>query len=170
MSGLGKFLVFFLTLYSPLTPVATAATNAVKSAEVDYADVTGPKLESVKVDKTTLNLKSKSVVVKIIVTVSDDLNSVDNPGVFFSRLDSEGKITGPKLMPSKPKPSKRISSTVVDGRRIEVFEMTSTFPKGLAKGSYRLMTGDFRDLASNRRQDLSDFNGSTDSLPVVTVR
>ena len=170
MSGLGKFAVLFLTLFTLLTPVATAATKAVKPAIIDYSDVTGPKLESVKVDKTTLNLKSKAVVVKIIVTVSDDLNSVDNPGVFFSRLDSEGKITGPKLMSSRPKPSKRISSKVVDGRRIEVFEMSSTFPKGLAIGRYRLMTGDFRDLASNRRQDLSVFNSSPDLLPIVTVR
>ena len=170
ISDLGKFAVFFLALFTLLTPVATAATKAVKPAIIDYSDVTGPKLESVTVDKTTLNLKSKAAVVKITVTVSDDLNSVDNPSVFFARLDSEGKITGSKLMLSKPKPSKRISSKVVDGRRIEVFEMTSTFPKGLAKGSYRLLTGDFRDLASNRRQDLSVSNDSPDSLPVVTVR
>ena len=165
-----RLAVLFLALFTLLTPVATAATKAVKPATIDYSDVTGPKLESVKVDKTTLNLKNKAAVVKIIVTVSDDLNSVDNPSVYFSRLDSEGKITGPKLMPSKPKPSKRISSKVIDGRRIEVFEMTSTFPKGLAIGSYRLMTGDFRDLTSNRRQDLSVINGAPDSLPVVTVR
>ena len=164
------FVFFFLALSTFLTPVATAATKAVKPAVVDYADVTGPKLESVQIDKTSLNLKSKAAVVKIIVTVSDDLNSVDDAGVYFSRLDSEGKITGPKLMSSRPKPSKRISSKVVDGRRIEVFEMSSTFPKGLAIGRYRLMTGDFRDLASNRRQDLSVFNSSPDLLPIVTVR
>jgi hypothetical protein len=149
---------------------ANAATKAVKPAVIDYSDVTGPTLKSVQVDKTVLNLKRKAVVVKVIVTVSDDLNSVNDAGVYFSRLDSDEKITGPKLMPSKPKPSKRISSKIVDGQRVEVFEMTCIFPKGLAAGRYALLTGDFRDLASNRRQDLSSVNGSTDLLPVVTVQ
>jgi hypothetical protein len=163
-------LIFTVALSTSVTPMAFAATKAVKPAAIDYSDVTGPKLESVQVDKTALNLKSKAVVVKVIVTVSDDLNSVNDAGVYFSRLDSEEKITGPKLMPSKPKPSMRISSKIVDGRRIEVFEMTSTFPKGLAVGRYKLLTGDFRDLASNRRQDLSTVNGSPDLLPVITVQ
>jgi hypothetical protein len=48
--------------------------------------------------------------------------------------------------------------------------MASTFPKGLAAGNYQLMTSDFRDLASNRRQDLSTVNGSADLLPVITVQ
>lgn len=149
---------------------AFAATKAVKPAAIDYSDVTGPILESVDIDKTILNLKRKAVIVKITITVSDDLNSVDNASVYFSRLDSEGKITGPKLMLSKPKPSKRISSKVIDGRRFEVFEMSSTFPKGLAVGQYQLVTADFRDLASNRRQDLSPVNESTDSLSVIIVQ
>jgi hypothetical protein len=163
-------LAFAVALSTFVTPTAFAATKAVKPAAIDYSDVTGPKLESVQVDKTTLNLKSKAAVVKVIVTVSDDLNSVNDAGVYFSRLDSEGKITGSKLMSSKPKPSKRISSKIVNGQRIEVFEMTSTFPKGLAAGRYKLLTGDFRDLASNRRQDLSTVNGSADLLPVITVQ
>ena len=163
-------LIFVVALEILLTPMAFAATKAVKPAAIEYSDVTGPKLESVQVDKTALNLKSKAAVVKIIVTVSDDLNSVNDAGVYFSRLDSEGKITGSKLMSSKPKPSKRISSKIVDGQRVEVFEMTCTFPKGLAVGRYALLTGDFRDLASNRRQDLATVNGSADLLPVVTVQ
>jgi hypothetical protein len=149
-------------------PVAAASTKAVKPAPVDYSDVTGPKIENVKVDKTSLNLRKKAATVKILITVSDDLNSVDDASAYFSRLDADGKITGPKLMVSKPKPSKRISSKLIDGRRVEVFEMTSTFPKGLAVGQYKMMTGDFRDMASNRRQDLSSTN-SSDLLPIITV-
>ena len=110
------------------------------------------------------------MVVKIIVTVSDDLNSIGDVGVYFSRLDSNGKVTGPKLMVSKPKPSIRTSSKEIDGRRIEVFEMSSTFPKGLAAGQYKLLTGDFRDLASNRRQDLSAVNSASVLLPIISVQ
>jgi len=149
-------------------PVAAASTKAVKPAPIDYSDVTGPKIENIKVDKTSLNLSKKAAKVKILITVSDDLNSVDDASAYFSRLDADGKIIGPKLMPSKPKPSKRISSKLVDGRRVEVFEMTSSFPKGLAVGQYKMMTGDFRDLASNQRQDLSSTN-SSDLLPIITV-
>ena len=154
-----------------VTPVAVASTKAVKPAAIDYSDVTGPKIDSIKVNTTTLDLSKKAAVVKIVITVSDDLNSVNNVSVVFSRLDADGKIIkGPKLMASKPAPSKRISSKLVDGRRVEVFEMASTFPKGLAAGNYQLMTSDFRDLASNRRQDLSTVNESADLLPVITVQ
>ena len=156
-------------LVASFTP-AFAATKAVKPAAIDYSDVTGPILESVDIDKTILNLKRKAVTVKITITVSDDLNSVDNASAYFSRLDTEGKITGPKLMLSKPKPSKRVSSMLIDGRRFEVFEMSSTFPKGLAVGQYQLVTADFRDLASNRRQDLSTVNESSDLKPLITVQ
>lgn len=47
--------------------------------------------------------------------------------------------------------------------------MTSAFPKGLAKGNYQLLTGDFRDLAGNRRTDLSVFKPKYEFLPVATV-
>jgi hypothetical protein len=167
---MGFALIFAVALSTFITPVALAVTKAVKPAAIDYSDITGPNLVSVQVDKTVLSVKKKAVIVKVIVTVSDDLNSVNDAGVYFSRLDSEGKITGPKLMTSKPKPSKRISSKIVDGQRIEVFEMTCTFPKGLAVGRYALLTADFRDLASNRRQDLSSINGSANSLPVIIVQ
>ena len=153
-----------------MAPGAIATIKPVKPAAIDYSDVTGPKFEKVKIDKNTLNLSKKAVVVKILVTVSDDLNSVNDVGVYFSRLDAEGKITGPKLMDSKPKPSIRIKSIIVAGRRIEVFEMASTFPKGLAAGSYKLMVSDFRDLAQNRRQDLSTANNSAEFLPIITVK
>ena len=152
-----------------LAPVGVASTKAVKPAPIDYSDVTGPKIDSFKVSTTTLELSKKAATVKIIITVSDDLNSINDVSVYFSRLDANGKITGPKLMVSKPKPSKRISSKLVEGRRVEVFEMTSTFPKGLAAGQYKLLTGDFRDLASNRRQDLSSVNQSADVLPIITI-
>ena len=153
-----------------MAPAAVAATKSVNPAVIDYSDVTGPKIDSIEVNTTTLDLRKKAATVKILITASDDLNSIDNANAYFSRLDADGKITGSKLMLSKPKPSKRISSKLVDGRRIEVFEMTSTFPKGLAAGRYKMLTGDFRDLASNRRQDLSTVNGSADSLPVITVK
>ena len=162
------FVIFCLAVSALLTPAATAATKVVKPAVIDYSDVTGPKIESVKIDKKILNLKSKAAVVKVVVTVSDDLNSVGGVMIYFSRLDLDGNITGSKLMAARS--STRTSSKVVDGRRVEVFELSSTFPKGLAVGRYRLMTGDFSDLASNRRQDLSEVNGSPDLLPVVTVK
>lgn len=162
-------LVLVVTSSILFAPVAGASTKAVKPAPVDYSDVTGPKIDSIKVSTTTLNLSKKAAVVKIIITVSDDLNSVNDASAYFSRLDTDGKITGPKLMISKPKPSKRVSSKIIDGRRVEVFEMTSTFPKGLAAGQYKMLTGDFRDLASNRRQDLSSVNQSADLLPIITV-
>jgi hypothetical protein len=162
-------LVLVVTSSILFAPVASASTKAVKPAPIDYSDVTGPKIDSIKVNTTSLNLSKKAAVVKIIITVSDDLNSVNDASAYFSRLDTDGKITGPKLMISKPKPSKRVSSKIIDGRRVEVFEMTSTFPKGLAAGQYKLLTGDFRDLASNRRQDLSSVNQSADLLPIITV-
>lgn len=162
-------LVLVVTSSILFAPVAGASTKAVKPAPVDYSDVTGPKIDSIKVSTTTLNLSKKEAVVKIIITVSDDLNSVDDASAYFARLDTDGKITGPKLMISKPKPSKRVSSKIIDGRRVEVFQMTSTFPKGLAAGQYKMLTGDFRDLASNRRQDLSSVNQSADLLPIITV-
>ena len=162
-------LVLVVTSSILFAPVAGASTKAVKPAPVDYSDVTGPKIDSIKVNTTILNLSKKAAVVKIIITVSDDLNSVNDASAYFSRLDTDGKITGPKLMISKPKPSKRVSSKIIDGRRVEVFEMTSTFPKGLAAGQYKMLTGDFRDLASNRRQDLSSVNQSADLLPIITV-
>lgn len=160
-------LVLVVTSSILFAPVAGASTKAVKPAPVDYSDVTGPKIDSIKVNTTTLNLSKKSAAVKIIITVSDDLNSVDDASAFFARLDTDGKIMGSKLMISKP--SKRVSSKIIDGRRVEVFEMTSTFPKGLAAGQYKMLTGDFRDLASNRRQDLSSVNQSADLLPIITV-
>ena len=162
-------LVLVVTSSILFAPVAGASTKEVKPAPIDYSDVTGPKIDSIKVNTTTLNLSKKAAVVKIIITVSDDLNSVNDASAYFSRLDTDGKITGPKLMISKPKPSKRVSSKIIDGRRVEVFEMTSTFPKGLAAGKYKMLTGDFRDLASNRRQDLSNVNQSADLLPIITV-
>lgn len=162
-------LVLVVTSSILFAPVASASTKAVKPAPIDYSDVTGPKIDSIKVNTTSLNLSKKAAVVKIIITVSDDLNSVNDASAYFSRLDTDGKITGPKLMITKPKPSKRVSSKIIDGRRVEVFEMTSTFPKGLAAGQYKMLTGDFRDLASNRRQDLSSVNQSADLLPIITV-
>ena len=164
------FLIVAITSVMLMAPAAVAATKSVNPAVIDYSDVTGPKIDSIEVNTTTLDLRKKAATVKILITASDDLNSIDNANAYFSRLDADGKITGSKLMLSKPKPSKRISSKLVDGRRIEVFEMTSTFPKGLAAGRYKMLTGDFRDLASNRRQDLSTVNGSADSLPVITVK
>ena len=162
-------LVLVVTSSILFAPEASASTKAVKHAPIDYSDVTGPKIDSIKVNTTILNLSKKAAVVKIIITVSDDLNSVNDASAYFSRLDTDGKITGPKLMISKPKPSKRVSSKIIDGRRVEVFEMTSTFPKGLAAGQYKMLTGDFRDLASNRRQDHSNVNQSADLLPIITV-
>ena len=162
-------LVLVVTSSILFAPVASASTKAVKPAPIDYSDMTGPKIDSIKVNTTSLNLSKKAAVVKIIITVSDDLNSINDASAYFSRLDTDGKITGPKLMISKPKPSKRVSSKIIDGRRVEVFEMTSTFPKGLAAGQYKMLTGDFRDLASNRRQDLSSANQSDDLLPIITV-
>lgn len=162
-------LVLVVTSSILFAPVASASTKAVKPAPIDYSDMAGPKIDSIKVNTTSLNLSKKAAVVKIIITVSDDLNSVNDASAYFSRLDRDGKITGPKLMISKPKPSKRVSSKIIDGRRVEVFEMTSTFPKGLAAGQYKMLTGDFRDLASNRRQDLSSANQSDDLLPIITV-
>ena len=162
-------LVLVVTSSILFAPIAGASTKVVNPAPIDYSDVTGPKIDSIKVNTTNLNLSKKAAVVKIIITVSDDLNSVNDASAYFSRLDTDGKITGPKLMISKPKPSKRVSSKIIDGRRVEVFEMTSTFPKGLAAGQYKMLTGDFRDLASNRRQDLSSVNSSSDLLPRITV-
>ena len=164
------FLILVVASSILITPVPVAAKKAVKPAAIEYSDVTGPKMDSIRVNVTTLNLRKKAAVIKIIITVSDDLNSVADASVFFVRLDEDGKIAGPKLMVSQPKPSKRISSKLVDGRRVEIFEMTSTFPKGLATGLYQLVTGDFRDLASNRRQDLSTVNSPADFLPVITVK
>jgi hypothetical protein len=101
------------------------------------------------------------------MTVADDLNSVEGVNIYFSRLDASGKITGGKLFSSKKYIKK--SSTKLDGRVVEIFEMTTTFPKGLAVGSYQLLTGDFRDLAGNRRTDSSTDNSAYESLPVISI-
>ena len=50
-------LIFTVALSTLVTPMAFAATKAVKPAAINYADVTGPKLDSVQVDKTAINLK-----------------------------------------------------------------------------------------------------------------
>jgi hypothetical protein len=149
------------------TPIASAAIKPVKAQPIDYADITGPEMLKIKVDNSELNLKKKAALVKVSITISDDLNSVDSPNVYYSRLDSGGKITKGKLFSSKN--LIRISSTKIEGRVIEVFEMTSTFPKGLTKGNYQLLTGDFRDLAGNRRTDLSIINTKYELLPVISV-
>ena len=148
-------------------PTASAAIKPVKAQPTDYSDITGPEMLKIKVDNSELNLKKKAVSVKVSITVSDDLNSIDSPNVYFSRLDSGGKITKGKLFSSKN--LVRISSAKIEGRVIEVYEMTSTFPKGLAKGNYQLLTGDFRDLAGNRRTDLSIVNTKYELLPVISV-
>jgi hypothetical protein len=158
-------LVILTTLL--VTPTASGAIKPVKAQPIDYADITGPEMLKVRVDNSDLYLNKKPVVVKVSITISDDLNSVDSPNVYFSRLDSGGKITKGKLFSSKN--LVRISSTKIEGRVIEVFEMTSTFPKGLAKGNYQLLTGDFRDLAGNRRTDLSIVNTKYELLPVISV-
>jgi hypothetical protein len=149
------------------TPIASAAIKPVKAQPIDYADITGPEMLKIKVDNSELNLKKKAALVKVSITISDDLNSVDSPNVYYSRLDSGGKITKGKLFSSKN--LIRISSTKIEGRVIEVFEITLTFPKGLAKGNYQLLTGDFRDLAGNRRTDLSIINTKYELLPVISV-
>jgi hypothetical protein len=159
------FLAVFL-LASSMSP-ARSATKPVAPQTIDYADISGPEILKIRVDNSELNLKKKAAVLKISITVSDDLNSVDSPNVYFSRLDSSGKITKGKLFSSKN--LKRISSTKIEGHVIEVFEMTSVFPKGLAKGNYQLLTGDFRDLAGNRRADLSVVNTKYELLPDITV-
>jgi len=159
--------IVLLTLVQPL-PVFAKDNNkpvkvlgkAVKSAPVDYSDVTGPILVNVTVDKLELDLMTKSSSLKILITVSDDLNSIDNAGACFARLNNNGQYTGSKLFCSLPKPSKRISSKILNGQRVEVFEMYSNFPKGLASGRYQILISDFWDLASNRRQDLQSTNGS----------
>jgi hypothetical protein len=101
------------------------------------------------------------------MTVADDLNSVDGVNIYFSRLDTSGKLTGGKLFSSKKYIKK--SSNKIEGRVEEVFEMTTTFPKGLAVGKYQLLSGDFRDLAGNRRTDSSTDNSAYESLPVISV-
>lgn len=165
MKELSVFLITLVTL--SVTQPALAAPKSVGSQSIDYSDITGPEMLKIRIDKDELNLKKKPSVVKITITVSDDLNSVDSPNVYFSRLDSGGKITKGKLFGSKN--LLRVSSNKIDGHVIEVFEMSSTFPKGLAKGNYQLLTGDFRDLAGNRRTDLSIVNTKYELLPVVTV-
>lgn len=50
-------LIFAVALSTLVAPVAFAATKAVKPAAINFADVTGPKLDSVQVDKTAINLK-----------------------------------------------------------------------------------------------------------------
>lgn len=163
-----KLKIFSMPLVALLvTQPAFATPKSVGSQSIDYSDITGPEMLKIRIDKTELNLKKKASDVKIVITVSDDLNSVDTPNVFFSKLNSDGKITKGKLFVSKN--LVRMSSTKIDGHIIEVFEMTSTFPKGLAKGSYQLLTGDFRDLAGNRRTDLSIVNSKYEFLPVVNV-
>jgi hypothetical protein len=159
------FLAVLLLVFS--MPSAHSATKSVAPQSIDYTDVTGPEMLKIRVDNSELSLKKKAAVVKISITVSDDLNSVDSPNVFFSRLDSSGKITKGKLFSSKN--LKRISSTKIEGFVVEVFVMTSAFPKGLAKGNYQLQTGDFRDLAGNRRTDLSVVNTKYELLPVISV-
>ena len=165
MKKLSVFLITLVTL--SVTQPALAAPKSVGAQSIDYSDITGPEMLKIRIDKDELNLKKKPSVVKITITVSDDLNSVDSPNVYFSRLDSGGKITKGKLFGSKN--LLRVSSNKIDGHVIEVFEMSSTFPKELSKGNYQLLTGDFRDLAGNRRTDLSIVNTKYELLPVVTV-
>jgi hypothetical protein len=163
-----KLIIFIITLVTlSVTQPALAASKSVGSQSIDYSDTTGPEMLKIRIDKDELNLKKKASIVKITITVSDDLNSVDSPSVYFSRLDSAGKVTKGKLFGSKN--LLRVSSTKIDGHVIEVFEMSSTFPRGLVKGNYQLLTGDFRDLAGNRRTDLSAVNTNYELLPVVTV-
>lgn len=163
-----KVQIFLPLLFIALSiPSVHSANKSVAPQIIDYADVTGPEMLKIRIDNSELNLKKKAAVVKISITVSDDLNSVDSPNVYFSRLDSSGKITKGKQFSSKN--LTRISSTKIEGRVIEVFEMTSAFPKGLAKGNYQLLTGDFRDLAGNRRTDLSAVNTKYELLPVISV-
>ena len=159
------FLVICLLV--SLMPSAQSAPKSIAPQPIDYSDVTGPQMLKIKIDTDELNLNKKSAVIRATLTVSDDLNSVSSPNIYFSRLDSLGKITKGKLFGSKN--LVRISSNKTGGQVIEVFEMFSTFPKGLAKGNYQLLTGDFRDLVGNRRVDLALVNAQYDLLPVVSV-
>jgi hypothetical protein len=163
-----KIYILLLIIAIDYFQPAYAAPKAIKPAPINYSDITGPEMISVTADKNELDLSKKSALIKITMTVSDDLNSIDGAMTYFSRLDGEGKITGSKLFAAKN--SIRVSSTKIEGRIVEIFEMSTTFPKGLAKGKYQLLTGDFRDLASNRRSDLSDVNKSLGNLPVITVK
>jgi hypothetical protein len=147
--------------------ITFAAGKEVRNLPIDYADTTGPEMLKIRVDKNELNVRKKAVTVKITMTVVDDLNSIDGVNIYFSRLDANGKITGSKLFSSKKYVKK--SSNKIEGRVEEVFEMTTTFPKGLAGGKYQLLTGDFRDLAGNRRTDSSTDNSAYESLPVISV-
>ena len=142
----------------PVNNFANAASKPVRNFPIDYADTTGPEMLKIRVDKNELNVKKKALTVKIIMTVTDDLNSVEGVNIYFSRLDASGKITGGKLFSSKKYVKK--SSIKLEGKVVEVFEMTTTFPKGLAVGNYQLLTGDFRDLAGNRRTDSSTDNSA----------
>jgi hypothetical protein len=167
MKRLIRSLALILTLVTPVNSVAYAAGKPVRNLPIDYADTTGPEMLKIRVDKNELNVRKKAVTVKITMTVVDDLNSIDGVNIYFSRLDANGKITGSKLFSSKKYIKK--SSNKIEGRVEEVFEMTTTFPKGLAVGKYQLLTGDFRDLAGNRRTDSSTDNSAYESLPVISI-
>ena len=156
-----------LNLLIPVNNLANASSKPVRNLPIDYADITGPEMLKISVDKNALNVRKKAVTVKITMTVVDDLNSIDGVNIYFLRLDANGKITGGKLFGSKKYIKK--SSSKLEGRVVEIFEMTTTFPKGLAVGNYQLLTGDFRDLAGNRRIDSSTDNSAYESLPVISV-
>jgi hypothetical protein len=156
-----------ICLVIPVNSFANAASKPVRNLPIDYADTTGPEMLKIRVDKNELNLRKKAVAVKITMTIVDNLNSIDGVNIYFSRLDANEKITGGKLFSSKKYIKK--SSTKLDGRVVEIFEMTTTFPKGLAVGKYQLLTGDFRDLAGNRRTDSSTDNSAYELLPVISV-
>jgi hypothetical protein len=156
-----------ICLVIPVTNFANAASKPVRNLPIDYADTTGPEMLKIRVDKNELNVRKKAITVKITMTVADDLNSVDGVNIYFSRLNASGKITGGKLFSSKKYIKK--SSIKLEGKVVEVFEMTTTFPKGLAVGNYQLLTGDFRDLAGNRRTDSSTDNSAYELLPIIFV-
>jgi hypothetical protein len=156
-----------ICLVIPVNSFANAANKPVRNLPINYADITGPGMLKIRVDKNELNVRKKAATLKITMTVADDLNSVEGVNIYFSRLDASGKITGGKLFSSKKYIKK--SSTKLDGRIVEVFEMTTTFSKGLAVGNYQLLTGDFRDLAGNRRTDSSTDNYAYELLPVISV-
>jgi hypothetical protein len=156
-----------ICLVIPASNFAIAASKPIRNLPIDYADTTGPEMLKIRVDKNELNVRKKAATLKITMTVADDLNSVEGVNIYFSRLDANGKITGGKLFSSKKYVKK--SSNKLEGRVEEVFEMTTTFPKGLATGKYQLLTGDFRDLAGNRRTDSSTDNASYELLPIISV-
>lgn len=81
MRKIQKFCAVFLLSFS--MPTAHSATKTATPHIIDYADFTGPEMLKIRVDNSELNLKKKAAVGKISITVSDEVNSVDSPNIFF---------------------------------------------------------------------------------------